>query len=265
MALIQSVSDGVVADNVGTTSTSKEKTKGNELGKDEFLKLLVAEMQYQDPLEPSSNTDYVAQLATFSQVEASQNMMTSLEESEANALIGKEVVMRTVSSTTGETNFVQGVVDFVQKDGSTVQLSIDGSLYDIADLYSVIDGGYMAACKNADEFTGMVDQLPGIEAIDLSYDKAVSQVREFFDGLSDYDKKFIDQDVYSKFSQLEIRMNELRALNEYIKKQSESSDEDSDESSDVLKDETTEGISSSQTTGTEEAGDTDESAAADEA
>ena len=39
--------------------TSSAKASGSNLGYDDFLKLLSAEMQYQDPLEPTSNTDYV--------------------------------------------------------------------------------------------------------------------------------------------------------------------------------------------------------------
>ena len=70
MALIQQVKDGKFIDETtgtGSTSTksSEKDKKTNELGYDQFLQILCAEMQYQDPLEPTSNTEYVAQLATF--------------------------------------------------------------------------------------------------------------------------------------------------------------------------------------------------------
>ena len=64
MALIQPVVDGKIPKDTSTTSKSDTS---NDLGYDQFLQLLCAEMQYQDPLEPTSNTEYVAQLATFSQ------------------------------------------------------------------------------------------------------------------------------------------------------------------------------------------------------
>lgn len=45
-------------------------------------------MKYQDPLEPTDNTEYISQLATFSQLEETQNMQASLQEMEANSLVG---------------------------------------------------------------------------------------------------------------------------------------------------------------------------------
>ena len=69
MALVAPVTNGKV-ESVSTEETKKEqaKAKGSDLGYDQFLQILCAEMQYQDPLEPTSNTEYIAQLATFSQL-----------------------------------------------------------------------------------------------------------------------------------------------------------------------------------------------------
>ena len=94
MALIQQVKDGKFVDettgksSTSTKSSEKDK-KTNELGYDQFLQILCAEMQYQDPLEPTSNTEYVAQLATFSQMESMLNMQNSIESTKANDLVGK--------------------------------------------------------------------------------------------------------------------------------------------------------------------------------
>jgi len=76
------------------------------LGKDDFLRLLVAKMEYQDPLNPQSDEDFIAQLAQFSSLEQMSNMsealaesnqisylqMQSLNNSMSANLIGKEVV-----------------------------------------------------------------------------------------------------------------------------------------------------------------------------
>ncbi|MGN0480955.1 MAG: flagellar hook assembly protein FlgD, partial [Lachnospiraceae bacterium] len=122
-------------------SSAASATAGGTLGKDAFLQLLVAEMQNQDPLEPSSNTDYIAQLATFSQVEELQNVSNSMQQSQAGSLIGKVVIM-TTKNAAGEVGYVDGTVErVVNKDGKTF-LGVDGSLYDIADLFSVIDEKY---------------------------------------------------------------------------------------------------------------------------
>jgi len=72
------------------------------LGKEDFLKLLIIQLQYQDPLSPMENTDFMAQLAQFSSLEQLQNVNSnlqanflltqSLNNSLATNLIGKRVI-----------------------------------------------------------------------------------------------------------------------------------------------------------------------------
>lgn len=93
-----------------------------------FLRLLVAQMKNQDPTSPMESTDYVAQLATFSQVEQSVQMNNKLEAmlqantlAQATNLIGKEI-----STLDGK---IAGIVKEVQlySDGSVLKLE-DGTL-----------------------------------------------------------------------------------------------------------------------------------------
>lgn len=56
----------------------KNDKSNSSLDVNDFLQLLVAQMQYQDPLEPTDNTQYIAQMATFTQVEATTEMATKL-------------------------------------------------------------------------------------------------------------------------------------------------------------------------------------------
>ena len=81
MAITAPVVDGKINAKYTDSSAKKENTGGSQMGYDQFLNLLCAEMQYQDPLEPTTNTDYVAQMATFSQLEATLSMKDSLTES----------------------------------------------------------------------------------------------------------------------------------------------------------------------------------------
>ena len=79
--------------NQGTQQTSKTAVDYQS-----FLKLLIAEMKNQDPTKPMDSTQYVAQLATFSQVEQSVQTNTKLDQimqssalSQADALIGRSI------------------------------------------------------------------------------------------------------------------------------------------------------------------------------
>ncbi|MBR2216148.1 MAG: flagellar biosynthesis protein FlgD [Selenomonadaceae bacterium] len=72
--------DGVTyaADEYGVSSANVGKAATKELDKDAFLQLLVTQMQYQDPLDPQDNSDYIAQLAQFSALEQMTNVSSNL-------------------------------------------------------------------------------------------------------------------------------------------------------------------------------------------
>lgn len=72
-------------DNYSNQST--KKTANSELGKDEFLKLLVAQLKNQDPMSPMQDKDFIAQLAQFSTLEQTSNMSSSIEELKNSMLL----------------------------------------------------------------------------------------------------------------------------------------------------------------------------------
>src|SRR4051812_43579989 len=85
----------------GTTSTaSTTSTVGAAagMGKDDFMKLLVAQLQNQDPMKPMDDKEFITQLAQFTSLEASQKMTAQIEElngsamlTQAATLIGKQI------------------------------------------------------------------------------------------------------------------------------------------------------------------------------
>ena len=75
-------------------SLTKKSNNKNEIDSDMFLTLLVAEMQNQDPLEPTSNTEWVSQYATFTQVTKMSEMANTVDQLRGNSLVGKEVMMK---------------------------------------------------------------------------------------------------------------------------------------------------------------------------
>lgn len=219
MALWQKVENGAIVDtSASATSSSKEKTNNN-LDKEDFLNLLVAQMKYQDPLQPQSNTEYVSQLATFTQVEATENMAHTAESLEAGGLIGKTVIMRPTNSVTGETSDVVGVVDYMMKEGSNIYLAINGSLYNLDDLYTVADSEYMDAVVIADDFESTIAQMPDADHVSLADEETFKQIRKQYDSLTDYQKEFIannSKDSMDKFLAAETALNALIALRDMI-------------------------------------------------
>jgi flagellar basal-body rod modification protein FlgD len=140
--LINPVKNGVV-DQTSSTTTTKTSTKGTDaLGKDAFLQLLVTQMKYQDPLNPNTDTEYVSQLATFSQLEQMQNLSQTSANSQAFGLVGANVIVKSTDKSGGVT-YKDGTVDYVTMSGGKAQLSIGGNLYNIDQLYQVIDSNYI--------------------------------------------------------------------------------------------------------------------------
>jgi flagellar basal-body rod modification protein FlgD len=91
--------DAISAATQTSTASAAEKAKGPQLDYNAFLKLLIAQLENQDPMEPMKSSDYVAQLATFSQVEQSiatnqslKSLLTSSQLTLAEGLIGRTIV-----------------------------------------------------------------------------------------------------------------------------------------------------------------------------
>jgi flagellar basal-body rod modification protein FlgD len=208
MAITASVVDGKL--DYTYTDSSTSTTSGSDMGYDQFLQLLCAEMQYQDPLEPTTNTEYVAQLATFSQLEATLSLQDTQDNSFAASLVGKDVILKETDSS-GNESYVTGTVDYVVFENGDPYLSVNDGLYSYDDLDTIADSGYYEAISLAKTFDSMVGTLPSKDKISANYEGAVSQVRDLYDGLTDYQKKFINEDTLSTFEAIESRVNELVA------------------------------------------------------
>lgn len=97
-----------VLDQYSVKNESSGTTGKNNLGKDEFLKLLVAQMNNQDPMSPQENGEFIAQLAQFSTVEGIQSLNSSMDSIlsnyqssqalQASSLVGRKVIVPTDKS-----------------------------------------------------------------------------------------------------------------------------------------------------------------------
>ncbi len=103
-----------------TTARVARKT----LGQDDFIRLLTTQMSNQDPMNPISDTDQIAQLAQFSSLQSMNSLLTNSQLSGASTMIGKNV---TALSTDGKAH--SGTVESVQMSSGAVYVTIDGQAY----------------------------------------------------------------------------------------------------------------------------------------
>ncbi len=120
-------------DSSSISSAASTTTSKKTLGKDDFLKMLLAQLKNQDPLKPVDGTDFAAQLAQFTSLEQLTNMSTQLAnmssaqnastEAQSISLIGKQV-----TTTAGNSVVVNGdstaLTYSLDKDAKQVTVSI---------------------------------------------------------------------------------------------------------------------------------------------
>lgn len=212
------VKDGKVVETESQQSLKKATTaEKNGMDKDAFLKLLVAQMQYQDPLEPTSNTEFVSQYAQFSQVEQMQNMASTTELSRATSLVGQEVYVKTTDSA-GEPQYKYGKVDYVVFENGKAYLSIEEALYSLDDLDTVVDLEYKLAYDKAYDFTAELNKLPNVKKVDLSNAEKVDELEKIYNEMTDYEKTFIATDTVKRLNEYIEKIKEARLAAEELEK-----------------------------------------------
>lgn len=128
----------------GISNQHNEKTAqigvaGGALGKDEFMKMLVAQMQNQDPTKPMDNSQMTAQLAQFSALEQMENLngqFKSMQQSTTAAISmmnsGSPVELELANG-----SLVNGTLDKVQWFDGKTQFVVDGQAYPASDVVSL--------------------------------------------------------------------------------------------------------------------------------
>ena len=113
-------------------NASKRKT---ELGKDEFLQLLMVQLSSQDPLSPMSDTDFIAQMAQFSSLEQMNQMNNTMTMNNAYSLIGKNISY--VHPTSGKE--ILGKVSTVFSVNGSPRLQVGDHVITLSDVISIYD------------------------------------------------------------------------------------------------------------------------------
>lgn len=225
MAVGAVIKDGKIVETAAESSVKKAATK-NGMDKDAFLQLLVAQMKYQDPLEPTSNTEYISQYATFSQVEQMQNMAATMELSRASSMVGKLVEVSTTDSN-GETKTIQGTVEYVTYENNKAYVSIEGTLYAADDVTSVIDETYQTAFDLAVAFARAMNKLPSLDMLTTDDAESIETLRNGYNSLTSYQQSFISDDLVKKLKEYVNKMDKL--LEEQKKNEEETGDKEQED------------------------------------
>ena len=116
------------------------KVVSKDMGKDEFLKILITQLQNQDPSSPMEDKEFISQMAQFSSLEQVSNLntefakvSTQLAGTQAVSLLGKNVSLQDVAG-----NMISGRVEAVT-GGSNPQLQINNRFYDYASVDRVTE------------------------------------------------------------------------------------------------------------------------------
>lgn len=131
MSTVSNVTSGL--ENVVGTSTTTTTNSTTNLGKNDFMKLLLAQLKNQDPLEPMQSTEFASQLAQYSSLEQLTNMNTELKTQGVNQMtlgytqsvnmIGKEAIVQNGNTITVD-GATAGVNYQLASDAAAVAISI---------------------------------------------------------------------------------------------------------------------------------------------
>lgn len=116
-----------------SNQTAYKKETSSVLGKDDFLKILITQLQNQDPLNPMEDREFISQMATFSSLEQMTNMNQTLTEFTSllkqNSLIQySELIGKQVHYTDDQGNEQTSIVQSVRFNGSEVLLELQNRL-----------------------------------------------------------------------------------------------------------------------------------------
>lgn len=159
------------------TLTKKVKQLKQELGKDEFLKIFLTQLQNQDPTSPMENVDSIAQMAQFSALEAMTNLANSYTVSQSYGMIGKGVIGTITDPVTGYAKQVIGTVDSAGVDNGKPYLMVGETRVPSENITQVFDNSIIAGeASNVMAGTAMVGKYARAS-------RTVEGVAQFLEGV----------------------------------------------------------------------------------
>ncbi len=126
-------------DTIGTEYNTSSTRNTGQLGKDDFLRLLVTQLQYQDPLSPMDDKEFIAQMAQFSSLEQMQNLNSTYSSMKGLSLVGKYVAANKYDGDSSSVEVVEGLVDSATLSGGKTYLNIGEVTVLVEDVTDVWD------------------------------------------------------------------------------------------------------------------------------
>jgi flagellar basal-body rod modification protein FlgD len=118
--------------------TIKSPSQQGQLGINDFFTLMAAQLQNQDPSNPTDTTQYMGQMAQFSTLEQLTNISNSMNFSLASSVVGKNVEYSHSNSQTGQTETGKGIVSSVDVSSSTPTCTINGNTFKVSEIKTIL-------------------------------------------------------------------------------------------------------------------------------
>jgi len=118
-------------------ATESNLESNSVINSSDFLELLMIQYQNQDPLEPISDTESLAQMAEFSSLDMIEKMMASQSTTQMYSLLGKDITYTVEDVATGQETLNQGSVESVVTQNGKTQLKVNDDYIDLTQIYQV--------------------------------------------------------------------------------------------------------------------------------
>ena len=127
------MTDPISSSTFGTgTDALEPRVPTRTLDQKDFLKLLVAQLTTQDPLNPQKDTEFIGQMAQFSALENSKSLQTEMQTMRASQLLGQTVEVKINDQVTG-----RGVVTAIDSSSGEPKIMIGTQAYTLADIVRI--------------------------------------------------------------------------------------------------------------------------------
>lgn len=154
------IADAISAASSMSSSSSSESSSSNiTVDNETFLKLLVAQMQHQDPLSPQTDTEFITQLAQMSTLEEMQQISSGMSSIQAYSMVGRYAYAEATDSDTGTTGYYYGTIDSIFSDRGTYYAIIGEDVIEVDDIVQIFDSSLLATGAKLVDTSNLIGKI----------------------------------------------------------------------------------------------------------